>query len=85
LSKEENSDVALESVYKAPDEFMAKTIESLLNKNSIITFLKSNQISMYDSIGTLMKGNWGEIFVRKEDSQEAKDLIGGFLSNENEP
>jgi len=85
LSKEENSDVALESVYKAPDEFMAKTIESLLNTNSINTFLKSNQIAMYDSIGTVMKGDWGEILVRKEDSQKAQDLIRGFLSSENEP
>jgi len=76
--------IKLVSVYKAPDEFMARTVESLLKKNGIEMFLKSNQIPMYDSIGTLMKGNWGEILVRNSDVNRAEDLINGFLSEKDE-
>lgn len=69
----------LVSVYNAPDEFMAKTIESLLETNGIRSITKSYQIPLYDSIGTLMKGKWGEILVREEDCTIAKELIKGFL------
>lgn len=82
--KYDREDIKLVSVYNAPDEFMARTIESLLETNSIKPFLKSHQVSMYDSIGTLMKGSWGELLVREEDYTKAKELIKGFLAENDE-
>jgi len=66
-------------VYDAPDEFMALTIKSLLEQNHIKAILKSYQIPLYDSIGTLMKGKWGEVLVEDMDEKKARELIKGFL------
>jgi len=76
---ENMNDVKFVSVYKAPDEFMANTIKSLLKENGISTVVKSYQVAMYDSIGTVMKGNWGELLVNEGDREKAEDLISGFL------
>ena len=70
----------LVSVYTAPDEFMAKTIESLLEDKNIKTVRKSYQVPNLDSIVTYIKGNWGEILVREEDFSRADELVKGFLS-----
>ena len=78
------SDIKLVNVYKAPDEFMAKTIESLLTLNGIKTILKSYQVPLYDSIVTFIKGDWGELLVREEDKTKASELIKGFLSEKGE-
>lgn len=72
-------------VYKAPDEFMAKTIESLLKKNGIQVLTRSFQVPHLDSIVTYIKGDWGEILVREDQEAEARDCIEGFLSREKEP
>ncbi len=77
-------DIKLVNVYKAPDEFMAKTIESLLTLNGIKTILKSYQVPLYDSIVTFIKGDWGELLVREEDQTKASELIKGFLSGKGE-
>ncbi|MCK4576513.1 DUF2007 domain-containing protein [candidate division WOR-3 bacterium] len=74
------SEMKLVSVYKAPDEFMAKTIESLLEDKNIKTVRKSYQVPNLDSIVTYIKGNWGEILVREEDFSRADELVKGFLS-----
>ena len=78
------SDIKLVNVYKAPDEFMAQTIESLLTLNGIKTILKSYQVPLYDSIVTFIKGDWGELLVREEDQTKASELIKGFLSEKGE-
>ncbi len=78
------SDIKLVSVYKAPDEFMAQTIESLLTLNGIKTILKSYQVPLYDSIMTFIKGDWGELLVKEEDQTKASELIKGFLSEKGE-
>jgi hypothetical protein len=80
---DQTKETKLERVYKAPDELMAQTIKSLLESNGIKVYLKSYQVPMMDSIITYIKGNWGEILVLKEDSDAAKDLIEGFLSETN--
>ena len=78
------SDIKLVNVYKAPDEFMAQTIESLLTLNGIKTILKSYQVPLYDSIMTFIKGDWGELLVKEEDQTKASELIKGFLSEKGE-
>ena len=78
------SDIKLVNVYKAPDEFMAQTIESLLTLNGIETILKSYQVPLYDSIVTFIKGDWGELLVKEEDQTKASELIKGFLSEKGE-
>ncbi len=82
--EDHSGDIELVSVYKAPDEFMAKTIESLLESNSIKTIIKSYQVPMLDSIVTFIKGDWGELFVRAGDNTKALELIKGFLSEKDE-
>lgn len=79
-----SGNIELVSVYKAPDEFMAKTIESLLESNSIKTIIKSYQVPMLDSIVTFIKGDWGELLVRAEDNTKALELIKEFLSEKDE-
>jgi len=76
-----SSNITLVNVYDAPNEFMALTIESLLKQNHIKVILKSYQIPLYDSIGTLMKGKWGEVLVEDKDEKKARELIKGFLTD----
>jgi hypothetical protein len=71
------------SVYKAPNEFMAKTIASLLESNGIQVLTKSFQVPHLDSLVTYIVGDWGEILVREAQEEEARDLIDGFLQEEN--
>ncbi len=72
------------SVYKAPNEFMAKTIESLLKEHGIQVLMRSFQVPHLDSLVTYIKGDWGEILVREEEKAEALDCIEGFLSQNDE-
>lgn len=76
-----SSNITLVNVYDAPNEFMALSIESLLEQNHIKVILKSYQIPLYDSIGTLMKGKWGEVLVEDKDEKKARELIKGFLTD----
>lgn len=76
----EDSGKKLRAVYKAPDEFMANTIKSLLENEGIDAVIRSHQIAMYDSIAMMMKPEWGEVLVRSENFEEAQEFIEGFLS-----
>lgn len=80
----DHSDAKYVSVYKAPDEFMAKTIGSLLEENGIRVLTRSFQVPHLDSIVTYIKGDWGEILVREDQKAEALDCIEGFLSRNDE-
>jgi hypothetical protein len=70
----------LKVVYKAPNELMANTIKALLENEGIDAVVRSHQIAMYDSIAMMMKPDWGEVLVRAEDSEEALEIVQGFLS-----
>jgi hypothetical protein len=70
----------LRIVYKAPNEFMANTIKSLLENEGIDAVIRSHQIAMYDSIAMMMKPEWGHVLVRGENFEEASGLVEGFLS-----
>lgn len=80
MSSSEADSRKLKVVYKAPDEFMANTIKSLLENEGIDAVIKSHQIAMYDSIAMMMKPEWGQVLVRIENYEEAKCLVEGFLS-----
>ena len=84
MDSSEYSGKRLEVVYKAPDEFMANTVKSLLDNEGIDAVIRSHQIAMYDSIAMMMKPEWGQVLVRSEDLEEAKALVEGFLSVEEE-
>jgi hypothetical protein len=71
----------LKVAYKAPDEFMANTIKSLLENEGIDAIIRSHQVAMYDSIGMMMKPNWGEVLVRGDDFEEADEMVKAFLSS----
>jgi hypothetical protein len=68
------------SVYKVKDEAEAICLQDLLKKEGIISNIKSRQIPMYDGIMKMAYGYWGELLVKKEDFEQAKDIIEGFLS-----
>jgi len=74
------SDFELKVVYKAPSEFMANTIKSLLENEGIDAVIRSHQIAMYDSIAMMMKPEWGEVLVRGQDFEEADEIVRDFLS-----
>jgi len=69
----------MKSVYKAPDEFMAITIKSLLENEGIKVIVKSYQIAMYDNIAQVMKPCWGEVLVSDDDYEEAKSIVKDYL------
>lgn len=71
----------MRSVYKAPDEFMAITIRSLLENEGMKVFVKSYQIAMYDNIAQMMRPWWGEIFVPDKDWGQAKSIVEDYLAS----
>jgi hypothetical protein len=70
----------LKSVYKANDEFEAISLRELLFKEGIEAVIQSRQVPMYDGVMTVAVGYWGDLLVREEDFEKAKELIEGFLS-----
>lgn len=74
-------DSSLKSVYKAPDEFLAITIQSVLRKNGIQATIKSRQIAMYNSIGMMMNSVWGEVLVLDSDYERATSIVKEYLSS----
>ncbi|MDI6839991.1 MAG: DUF2007 domain-containing protein [bacterium] len=70
----------MKSVYRAPDEFMAITIRSLLENEGIKVFVKSYQVSMFDNIAQMMTPCWGEILVANKDYECAKSIVDDYLN-----
>jgi len=69
------------AVYSAPDELSARMIESLLEKEGIECVVRSNQISMYDSIAMMMEPFWGDVLVAPSDYDRAKMIIEEYLES----
>lgn len=69
----------MKSVYRAPDEFMAITIRSLLESEGIKVFVKSYQISMFDNVAQMMKPCWGELLVPDEEYERSKLIIDDYI------
>jgi hypothetical protein len=67
------------SVCKARDEFEAISLRELLFEEGIEAIIQSRQVPMYDGVMTMAVGYWGDLLVREEDFQKAKELIEGFL------
>ncbi|MCK4353412.1 DUF2007 domain-containing protein [candidate division WOR-3 bacterium] len=72
----------MKSAYKAPDEFAAITIRSLLENEGMKVWVKSYQISMFDNIAQVMRPYWGEIFVADKDLEQAKSIVEDYLSTD---
>jgi len=72
--------MVLKAVYKAPDEFSALTIKSLLESEGIEAEIKSYQIAAYDSVGMMQKPFWGEVIVLEKDYQKSLKIIEEYLN-----
>ncbi len=77
--------MALVAVYQAENELMANTIKDLLEENGIPALVHSFQIPAYDGLAQVMRPFWGEVLVARDDVEEAKAIITGFLSGADEP
>lgn len=75
-------EMVTKSVFKAPDEFAALTIQSALEAEGITSEVRSFQIAMYDGIAMMQKPFWGEVLVLEEDFERAKQIVEDFLSTE---
>jgi len=71
------------SIYKVPDEVTGVTLKSLLEEQGIKAILRSSQIPWLDNIMTKALGYWGEILVKEEDRDKAKNIIKDFLKPNN--
>jgi hypothetical protein len=76
--------VALKTLYKAPDEFMANSVKALLEQEGIPAMVRSFQVPAYDGIARMMRPNWGEVLVNDEDMGRARELLEGFLAADGE-
>ncbi len=76
--------MALAVVYRPADEFMAQSLKDLLEQNGIPAMVHSYQIPAYDGIAQMMRPAWGEVLVEEDNLQAAKELVEGFLSQEQE-
>jgi len=72
--------VALKTLCRPADEFMAHTLRDLLEQNGVPAMIHSFQIPAYDGLARVMRPVWGEILVEEADMDKAKELIEGFLA-----
>jgi hypothetical protein len=69
-------------VYRPPTESFAYLSKGLVESEGITTFLRSYQIAMYDDVGTMMEGAWGELLVPESSLKKALSLFQGFFLEE---
>lgn len=74
--------VALKAVYRPSDEFMANTVRDLFEQNGIPAMVHSFQIPAYDGLARMMRPAWGEVLVEEADWDKAKELLDGFLAEQ---
>lgn len=69
-------------IYRPPTESFAYLSKGLIEAEGITTFLRSYQIAMYDDVGTMMEGAWGELLVPEALLEKALSLFRGFSLGE---
>ncbi len=69
-------------IYRPPSESFAYLSKGLVESEGITTFLHSYQVAMYDDVGTMMEGAWGELLVPKSLLEKALSLFQGFSLGE---
>lgn len=62
-------------VFRPFSEFEAHLAKGLLESMGLKPILKSYQIAMYDDIGTMMEGAWGEILVHQNELEKALNQL----------
>jgi hypothetical protein len=66
-------------VYEAPDQFLATTVESLLQHEGISATVQSRQMPMYDGLALMQNPVWGRVLVLERNAGRARDVINVFL------
>lgn len=61
---------------------MAQSLKDLLEQNGIPAMVHSYQIPAYDGIAQMMRPAWGEVLVEEENLEAARELVEGFLTQE---
>lgn len=74
------TDEDLVAVYEAPDQFLATTIESLLQHEGISAATQSRQMPMYDGLALMQHPSWGKVLVLKRDEARARAVVAAFLN-----
>ena len=69
-------------IYRPPTESFAYLAKGLVESEGVTTVLHSYQIAMYDDVGVMMEGVWGELLVPKEQLERALLPFRGLLFNE---
>jgi hypothetical protein len=64
---------------------MANTVRDLFEQNGIPALAHSYQIPAYDGLARMMRPVWGEVLVEEADWDRAKELLDGFLAEQEEP
>jgi hypothetical protein len=71
-------------LYKPKSEIEAQLLKGYLEGDGLFVVLRSYQLPMYDSIGMMMKPDWGEILVAEEDLPRAQELLAAFFAEAEE-
>lgn len=72
--------MGLMTIYKAPDELMARSVRDMLTQARIKAMIHRYESHIFGSIfdGTMFR-YWGEVKIDEADHERASELIGGFL------
>lgn len=62
-------------VFRPLTEFEAHLAKGLLESAGLKPVLRSYQIAMYDDIGTIMEGAWGELLVHQNELSKALNQL----------
>jgi hypothetical protein len=75
------SDEPLVAVYQAPDEFTSRLVVDMLEAAGIRALEKVERTAGYDDLDFSMRGYYSQILVFESSTQEAADLIAGFVAD----
>ena len=70
----------LVAVCNVNDDFSAQSIRDLLDQSGIPAMVRKNILPGFEmQLPSSVTHGWGEILVRPEDLEKARELISGFL------
>ena len=69
-------------VFRAPDEYVADIVKSLLEGEGIPVVLESRQVAQMDGVFKLDVGYWGDVVVQREFADRAREIIEAYQAED---
>lgn len=76
----------LVTVYHAPDELLANTVRDLLRHHQIAAVARCTDMfrTLMVPLPQVLRPVWGEVRVKPEDEERAREIIDSFFSKDAE-